>query len=251
MDEVLIRRVVGVITLVVVAFLLSWLLPTPGLHTLRGDGERRVTIDLTDPDAPAQEWTLVAPGSKPDVTADSGAGAPDTEPDPAQDSVVNDETAPKQAASTRADTPPPVPAEPMMPAVPAPEASLPKATEPPAPAEPAPPAPATPKLAPKPATEPATVPAPPAKPAEKPVAPAVSGGVQIQAGAYSHLDKAEGVRDAAQTLGVPCRIAPIDTAKGTLYRVRCGPYANAAAAQSAIRSLSTQGISAQVVSGGR
>lgn len=251
MDEVLKRRIVGVVALMAVALLLSWLLPTPGLHTLRGDGERRVTIDLTKPDSPPQEWALsgqestpAAPASTDPKASQVPQRAPDEVPEQAPGEAAPQPGASEPAAAAPATNSAEVEPKATPPAVEPPE---PPATKPGAPPSASP----TVKPAAKPATPPDKPPAPPPV-AAKPAAPASgAGNTQIQAGAYSHLDKAEGVRDGAQGLGVPCRIVPVDTAKGTLYRVRCGPYADAAAADVAIRSLATKGIAAQVVSGGR
>jgi len=111
-----------------------------------------------------------------------------------------------------------------------------------------------PKPAPKPVVEPTPKPpAPVAKPAPatKPVESASSSGkVVVQAGAYSLLDKAETVRGQASARGVNCFISPAETAKGTLYRLRCGPFADRAKADAAVKALSGGGIAAQVVSGG-
>jgi DedD protein len=73
----------------------------------------------------------------------------------------------------------------------------------------------------------------------------------VQAGAYSHLDKAEGVRTKAAAQGQRCVISPAETSKGTLYRLRCGPYADRTQAQAAIKSLTAAGIAAQIVAGAR
>lgn len=229
MDEVVLRRVVGVLTLAIAAFLLSWLLPRPGLDRLRGEGERVVTVDLTRPDAVPQE--LPPPSEEPP--------APEPAPPP---------PAPKQeiVAAATPPSPPPPPPEPARP------------VEPPKPPAPAKPIEASKPVEPKPVEPKPTPPKPtPAKPAEpKPVAPApsapaASGQVMVQAGAFLRLDNAEGVRGRAAAQGQRCVISPVETPKGTLYRPRCGPYADRAAAQAAVKALAAAGIDAHVSGGGR
>lgn len=230
MDEDLKRRIVGVVTLILLALLLTWWLPTPGLHKLQDRDERRVTIDLTDPEPRPQEWTVVSQRPV--------APGPAAEPEP-EAPAIDATPLPEPVPATPAPAPKPVaPAEAPKPA--------PKPTPAPAPKpQPKPePRPEPPKPAPKP--EPAPLPKPAPAPAP---APAAGGKVQVQAGAFSHLDKAQGVIDQARGVGVSCRIAPTDTAKGTLYRVRCGPYADPAAAQAAIAKLGARGISAAIVRG--
>jgi DedD protein len=234
MDEVVLRRVVGVITLAIAAFLLSWLLPRPGLDRLRGEGERVVTVDLTRPDSRPQE---ILPPSPEEAAA--------VEPQPAQTAQPIPAPVPEPAAT---ETP-----EPAKPAEPARRAEAPKPaaaakpaetksaeSKPAEPAKPAPSKPAEPK---------------PAKPAAQAPAVASSGGgagqVMVQAGAYSSLDRAEAVRERAGAKGQHCVISPAETSKGTLYRLRCGPYADRTAAQAAARTLTAAGIAAQVVGVGR
>ncbi|MGH8517411.1 MAG: SPOR domain-containing protein [Panacagrimonas sp.] len=96
------------------------------------------------------------------------------------------------------------------------------------------------------------VPTPPKPPAASaPASPSGSGQVMVQAGAFSFLDKAEAVRERAGAQGQRCVVSPAETPKGTLYRLRCGPYADRAQAQAAANKLSAAGIAAQVVGGGR
>lgn len=228
-DEVLKRRLVGLFTLAVAAFLLSWLLPRPGLERLRAHGERVVTIDLTRPDSLPEERAAAAAESAAVESRLAGQVESGLAESPDAQTPATAEEAPASAAAS-APEPAPTAVE---------SESAPKP-------EPQP----DPKPEPRPAPKPEPKPEP--KTAPKPAPPAVAGGkVQVQAGAYSHLDKAEGVRAKAATQGVSCAIAPAETAKGTLYRVRCGPYADRAAADGVIRRLGGVGIAAQVVSGGR
>lgn len=224
MDEVVLRRVVGVLTLAIAAFLLSWLLPRPGLDRLRGEGERVVTVDLTRPDAVPQE--LPPPSEEPP--------APEPAPPP---------PGPKQeiVAAATPPSPPPPPPEPARPVEPPkpPAPAKPIEASKPVEAKPIPPKPTPPKpVEPKPA-------------APAPSAPAASGQVMVQAGAFLRLDNAEGVRARAAAQGQRCVISPVETPKGTLYRPRCGPYADRAAAQAAVKALAAAGIDAHVSGGGR
>jgi DedD protein len=251
MDEVLRRRLVGLFTLALVAFLLSWLLPRPGLERLQSQAERVVTMDLTRADSLPEERSasdVPIAESEPAATAEPATTAPPpSEPAPAPDAAA---PAAALAGTSSAAAPEPI-AEPEPETVPAPAPPPESKPEPPSPApKPEPKAESKPesKPVPKPAPKPELKPNPtPAAPKPAPAA----GSVQVQAGAYSHLDKAEGVRGQAAAQGVSCTIAPAETAKGTLYRVRCGPYADRAKADTAVAKLKAAGIAAQVVSAGR
>ncbi|MGQ0529513.1 MAG: SPOR domain-containing protein [Panacagrimonas sp.] len=261
MDEVLQRRLVGVLTLGIAAFLLSWLLPRPGLERLQGGAERVVTMDLTRADSLPEEvlraedivYAEDEQPTGPVVGDDSGVSvsAVDQMPaqDPANDSV--DDTAAALANDATSATLPPQDAEPAPQAEPAitpePEAKpIPKPEPEPKP-EPKPKPKPQPAPKPEPKPEPATV-----KQPVKPVpAPAASGAAKmlVQAGAYSHLDKAEDVRARSKALGISCVISPGENAKGTLYRVRCGPYPSREAAEAVVKKLSAASIAAAVVPG--
>lgn len=251
MDEVVLRRVVGVLTLAVAAFLLSWLLPRPGLDRLRGEGERVVTVDLTRPDAAPQE---LPPPSDEDAPP-SGPAPPAAAPaQQVADAATGPSPSPSPSPSTGAPPPttdavaPPAPAPPNRPVETPPAEPKPPATRPTASKPPEPKPAETPPVAPK-AVEPRLAEPRPTPPAAASAAGA--GPAMVQAGAYSHLDKAEAVRTRAAGAGQRCVISPAETAKGTLYRLRCGPYADRAQAQSAIASLAAAGIPAQIVGGGR
>lgn len=258
MDEVLVRRLVGLLTLVVVAFLLSWLLPRPGLQRLQAEGERVVTMDLTRPDSQPEEVlasdadaeaALEASAiteSPASVSQPAATAAPEAEDaERAEADADADAAASLQAASPAAQSP-----ETVVAARPGPKPAAPKPPEPKPVVAPAARQEPKPEARPPPRSEVASVSK--AAPAPTPAAPATKSGrsVSVQAGAYSFLDKAEAVRSKAQAAGVACVISPADTAKGTLYRVRCGPYAGAAKATDAVHALKAQGIVAAVVPGG-
>lgn len=251
MDETLLRRLLGLATLAVAAFLLSWLLPRPGLQRLQG--ERVVTMDLTRPDSqpeeqlPAAEPEAPGPAIAPGTT--SVVPAPDSDP---ADRGPEDSEAAMPDESAEADEAPAVTNPAGAPPAPEskpdtkPETKIGTKAEPGAasipPARRADPAP-TPPRKPEPAT-----PAP--RPEPKPASgPAVAGSVQVQAGAYSFLDKAKGVVARARSSGVSCLVSPAETSRGTLYRVRCGPYSSREEAAAAVKTLAAASIAAQVVSG--
>ncbi len=88
--------------------------------------------------------------------------------------------------------------------------------------------------------------APPKSPAPPPVSaaavkPAPGGRWFVQIGGFADLDNARSVQSKLQSLGQPNVLAPIETPKGTIYRVRAGPYANRAAAQAAFARISAAG----------
>lgn len=239
MDEVLLRRMVGLVTLAIGAFLLSWLLPRPGLERLQAGGERVVTMDLTRPDSLPQERI------DPEDAERDLAPAPVSEAPRAPESAPAGDNHNESGAPTEAEGQQPQTALDAAPAAPEVKAD-------PKP-EPKPEAKPEPKPAPKAETkpEPKLVASPPTPAASKPATASGSGAVAVQAGAFSHLDKAEGVRARAASQGVSCAISPVETAKGTLYRLRCGPYADRATADGVVRKLTSAGIAAQVVGAGR
>jgi cell division septation protein DedD len=72
----------------------------------------------------------------------------------------------------------------------------------------------------------------------------------VQAGAYAQIDRAQGVIASAKARGVSCLISPAETSKGTLYRVRCGGYADQTQAAAAVARLSAAQIPSKVVAPG-
>lgn len=222
MNDVMLRRLIGIAVLLLTALALSFFLPRPGLVEPQADGTRLVTVDLSDPDSEAVE--VPEPGvleatESPAFAAEPETGASESESVSALEveSPGDVKPAPNEApiASPPASAPDrPAETDPIVnkPAV--------KATTPPEP---------TPKPQTKP-LEPA-----PAKPAKPPVPatppPAAAGGNTwyVQVGAYGKLENAEDVRAQVKALGVSSVISPADTAGGPLYRVRAGPYPRAQA----------------------
>lgn len=243
MDEVFTRRVVGIVVLALAAFLLSWLLPRPGLRGLQEPGQRLITVDLTRPDSVPVEQLEPDPPAAP---APPAMADPPPVPvrSPPSTAVAASGDAPAPAPLTPAPAPALKPVE-IKPAVPAP---VPAATpvKPVAP-EPVAPKPAAPKpVAPKPAA-PKTVVDPAAGAAG---AAGAGGSWLVQAGAFSLIGGAQNVVANATLLGLDCVVSPGETPRGTLYRVRCGPYPTRAQADNAVARLNGASLKAQVVKAG-
>lgn len=99
---------------------------------------------------------------------------------------------------------------------------------------------------PKPAVETKPETAAAAKPETKPDPKAVTGkGFVMQVGAFSTSAKAKQVQQQLKAGGVASYIEPVETATGTRYRVKAGPFASTEAAQKAHDKL----IAAKLVQG--
>ncbi len=252
MDEILLRRIVGLLTLVTIAFLLSWLLPRPGLESLESDGQKLVSIDLASNEI-VQDTPSVLNRADADDLSSFEQAPDDLRGDEGNPSFAGqtEAKAGEQTQSTSQPTPRPKPEPKSAPPVAAKPEPRPQPKPQPKP-EP------TPKPEPKPAPEPAPSPEPAPKPKPKPPEPpatpkpaASSGGrFLVQAGAFSQISSARAMLARASLQSVDCVISPADTAKGTIYRVRCGPYDGRAKADEAVRMLARDKISAQVMSGG-
>lgn len=205
MDEALKRRLIGAGLLLVAAFLLVSMLPEPRLRTAPEEDLRVVTIDLNAPEIPAGEAVALAATDASSTSAPAAVAAP-TE----SAAQASEEGAPPEIGEKEESEP----------AVPAP-------------AKPAPtvrPSPPSPAVAAKPATTPDS------KPAQVAAAkPSTASGPRwwVQIGSYSDIANARQVEARLRELQQPAVVAPIDTAKGTLYRVRGGPYASETQAQAA------------------
>ncbi|MGQ0618611.1 MAG: SPOR domain-containing protein [Panacagrimonas sp.] len=245
------KRLVGVVALILAALLLTSILPTPGRHGLDGKAERVVTIDLTHADSMPVE--LTPPGDE----LESGATAPRPVDAAARGGIL---TPPAESGLAfqneepiaTAESPVPTGASPTVAVPPPPESEVenrkPVTPTPP----PTMPAIAAPTPPPK-KTAPVEIAAPPSATMKSPARPAPtgSGRWQVQAGAFSQLDRAEGVRAKAGAAGVSCLISPAEgTQGGTLYRVRCGPYATRALGEAAVRALGRSGVKAQMIGAG-
>ncbi|NGY06220.1 SPOR domain-containing protein [Solimonas terrae] len=144
-------------------------------------------------------------------------------------------------------------------------ASAATSTDKPSEAQPPPvakPAPAPePKPEPKPGTRPAAPTPAPSKPAEAPAKPASAAVAPkpaevhattpapaaatshwfVQVGGFADIDNARKVQTRLQSISQPTILAPIDNGKGTIYRVRAGPYASEIAAQQAFERIKALG----------
>ncbi|HVT36380.1 MAG TPA: SPOR domain-containing protein [Nevskiaceae bacterium] len=220
MDEVLKRRLIGALVVLCAVFLLTLVLPRPGDAPKPEPGTQRVVIDLTQP------VPRYAPAAA--VTASSAPSAAPPE-------------APTTSTAT-ADEPPEI-------ETPAPEPQKMETPPPAAPAKPdaQPAATATAAAELKPTLRleqkvSTPIPAPaPAAAAPRPVvsptakAPTKSAALQkawyVQIGSYASLDNAHAALDPLKASNG--LISPADTATGTLYRVRLGPYATKEQAKAA------------------
>lgn len=269
MNEVLIRRLIGALTLLLVALGIGFLLPSPEPPRPE-DGLKRVTIDLqsaeiveTLPAAPdtALPPVIAAPEALPE-SAVLVEAAGDAEPMEAPASVPRNAPSRKEApaappAVVAAETPaqrsqpkaPPVQLKatetlklppPATPAV-APKPATPPPAAPPSqkpaapPAVAAVPAPAEPAAAKAPEKPPAVAARPavtpePSKPAA--ATPAV-GRWYVQVGSFSDIANARDAEGKLRSAGLPTVLSPIETSKGTLYRVRIAPLSGEAQAVAA------------------
>lgn len=263
MDDKLKRRLAGAAVLLLATFVVVSILPTPEQAAQPNDSDV-VTIPLHEvanpepppPSATATPATIAAApsdagGAMP--AGDDGEGAAETVISGDDDAGADagdaqkplqaplDET-PKKAASPDGAAAAPRPATPGSTATPSKPAGKPEAQA-------SAPKPAAAKPSPAPAAEARSVETKPAvaaaKPAEvKPVAkpaPAGTGSWFVQVGGFADIGNARQVQARLQALGQPSILSPTETSKGTLYRVRAGPYAGREPAQAALGKLTGSG----------
>lgn len=260
MDEVLVKRLVGVIAFLLAALLLTSILPAPGQHASTSENERVVTMDLTQPDSVPVEQIPDGVGEPagPVTTTQGPAESAATgvaPPGPAATTVAGEPRAPVAITELPEPVGPPSSATSSAPSATQAQPFAPLPTPVPAQTPVQPRAATSVAPAAKSSPRPAPVTRAPAKPASatasaKPPAKTGSGKWQVQAGAYAQLDRAERVRATANAAGVRCLLSPADTAKGTLYRVRCGPFDSRGAADAALKALVRSGIKGQIVDAG-
>lgn len=267
MDEKLKKRLAGAAVVLLLGFALVSLLPGPGSKTA-GDGQL-VTIPLQSDDSAAMVPAPPSDQATPPTLQAAPEPAPDAAPgalSPAEmeaasggDIDLPPEAAPKAPEPAAKPTAPKSEpsAKPATPAgVPAPSKSATAAAEKPATA-PVPLKPAAPKPAPtgkaasenKPGNDKPVVPSKPAavasdSAAAKPAAAPSAGNWFVQLGGYADIGNARQVQTQVQGKGLSCIIAPVDTNKGTIYRVRAGPFKDREQAQSAQTRLSAAGFGA-------
>lgn len=213
MDEVLLKRIVGLLTLAVVAFLLSWLLPRPGLDKLSENQVKTVTLELAETEARNAQGDAVPAAASIDIETRHG-GHDEIESTAITESIsdtgIVEEKEVVAPTEERADVPKPAIKQESTPV--AAENSVPAAPE-------------------------------PVKPAQ------IEGGdFQVQAGAFSQLDSARSMLARVSLQGLDCIISPSESAGGSLYRIRCGPYSSRSQADMAVSALMRDKIVAQVIS---
>ena len=266
MNDTLKRRLVGLLVLLVLVFVLSWLLPDNWPES----GEKGVpstTLPLAvnpldgsssgaaqSAAVPADAATAVAQNTP--AAANSAAPARASALPESVDSV-DSSAPPLPSASTPAAAAPPKPVTAVAPIPraatvppdikPAPKPPAPKLAQvqPPA-AKLPPPVAAAPPVAPKPVPPP--VPAAPKVAAVVPPPPVVSSAATqaklwfVQIGSFADQGNAQTTLNLLQNIGYRGESTSITNASGTaLYRVRLGPFPSEAVAQQAFDKVSHQG----------
>lgn len=95
-------------------------------------------------------------------------------------------------------------------------------------------------------------PAEPAPPAATPAAAPRPENLFLQAGAFSSPQDADNLKARLALMGVEALVSPTQVPdKGTLYRVRIGPYAKVDDLNAVRAELARAGVEASVVKGGR
>lgn len=95
---------------------------------------------------------------------------------------------------------------------------------------------------------PGTAPAPTAQPAKPETAPTAGGGSYLQVGAFQKKADADNLRARLAMLGFEANVLEVEVPdKGTMHRVRVGPYASPEEMNRARNQLSQNGVPATVV----
>lgn len=204
MDDRLKQRLIGAVLLVIAALVLVSLLPTPQLRQAADPDVQMVTINLLAPDTPlgAPADALAIEPAVIAVPATPASLAPAT-PEPAAEGG-SPELVPVDAPAFEAETGPAV------------------------------------STTPAPTTAPTSAPSLDARPTPAPLtSPLPSGSASwwVQVGSFSDIANARLAEQRIRELGQPAVLAPVETPRGTLYRVRGGPYAGEVQAQAAHRVL--------------
>lgn len=102
------------------------------------------------------------------------------------------------------------------------------------------------------ADTPAAAPAEPAKQAASPSPAGKDEALYLQAGAFTSPQDADNLKAKLALMGVEALVSPTDVPdKGTLYRVRIGPYEKPEELSSVRADLAKAGVRASVVKGGK
>ncbi len=238
MDDVVKRRIAGALLLVVVAFIGVSLLP----EVRDGAGESGVKIVTIALDGSTPQ--VVTPPSTtavPPVIAAPPALAPESAPQMVEGDVDGESSGVVEDPGTEPAVEAP-PAQKSAPAVIAKAPAAAAAAPPPAPVKPVQKA-----IQPAPAPIPQIKPAPPA--AKPPAASTASGSWYVQVGGFADIANAHQSQDRLKAAGQASIIAPAETARGTLYRVRAGPYSSREAATAARAALVAAGFAEPAVVG--
>ncbi|MGH8445460.1 MAG: SPOR domain-containing protein [Solimonas sp.] len=242
MDDKLKRRLAGAAVLIAATFVVVSILPTPEQAAQQPADVDVVTIPLHEvvssalppPSAPSTPATIAAPPQsraqpQAPATGDGDGTATQDVDIGGDDDAVSETPEPRKPVQLAMD--------PTLQAKPA-DKPVDKPVEKPAEK----PAVAPPKPVEKPAEKPVEkpLPKPAEKPAEKPAAPA-AGSWFVQVGGFADIANARQVQGKLQGLGQASILSPIDTPKGTIYRVRAGPYTSHDAAQAALGKLNSGG----------
>lgn len=247
MNDKLKQRLAGAAVLLAATFVVVSLLPTPE-QAAHSDGVEVVTIPLHDVvSAPPPSANAVLP---PTLAAPAASDGDDEGASHADEGAYDTEEAGSGGDDDGAAAPPDA-RKPVRLAL---EPAL-KADSSNAPADTAAASvTAKPSEAPKPATA-ESKPAVPSAPAQKPAVPDKSAAPHatpaspssqrwyVQVGGFADIDNARKVLANLKSAGQPSLLAPVETGKGTIYRVRGGPYASEATAQQALDRIKALGYS--------
>lgn len=77
----------------------------------------------------------------------------------------------------------------------------------------------------------------------------INGKVTVQAGAFSDKALAQRIQQQLKSLNYSSHLEEVQTAKGSVYRVKTGKFANQNEAKGAIERLKSSGINGVVVIG--
>ncbi len=239
MNEVIKRRLAGATVLIGIAFVGVSLLPRMNVAPTE-DSVRIVVIDLGAP-APSASVPAIAATPPTLAAVDDGTAAPVEQTGSDEDSgdIADPGEAPAIEAAKPAGAPTAKPAP-----QPLPSAELPSPAR--AQAPPAAPAQRGLKLSESITVAPvrpaeAAVPAAPA-PAPATPAPTAAGRWYVQVGGFADIRNAHQAQDRVRAAGQASIIAPMESAQGTLYRVRAGPFPSREAALAAQAALAGSGF---------
>ncbi len=214
MDELLRQRLVGALALVFLALLLVSLLPKAEDEAAPDTASVVVNLDgspVAPP--PATGGTLAADGEAGGDAPEGAALMPDRAPAPVAVDADSDELIAPEGE---------------------PDGEVVLAV-------------AAPTSTPKPTPKPTATPVPQARPTPTPVptsqakAPVDAPEWWVQVGSFSQIENARRVERQLQQLGQKTMITPVASSKGTLYRVRAGPYSRASDAEQGQRVIVRNG----------